>query len=516
MPLTNAQLRAEIDRLTQAMADRSKVPSHLPKFTGKRGEDVREWLFHVENACRINGVAIEDASTRLPGIAGSAMEKPASGWFLHWSSTTRNEEHTWGVFCEHVLHHFEALNYQSVLRERLQRLKQTADIETHNGDYSALIFLVEGMSVLDQVLNYARRAQSPDAQLRQAREPRDAERRHGSGGQVRGNPLRGRGAKNGIADALSRRPDLQPDTKFFHDLSVTSFDDTSFQLEMTEVTTDGDLVKDIKAEYAKDREIRAILAAINDRAESEKHRKFKQQRKKYRHYIEAKDLLWYQSPVDDAPPLVVPNSLKLRQRIIGECHESNYGGHPGAERATASESGLCFLDAVRMALAYLGRPSLVTLEMWDDFEEHHTRSMEYGVRRGDAVAFYEYLQGLDIPLDYDLLFRKRIKGSIPDINHFKKFVQTLPLGVYVTCAGDDILQHCIVIVISSPTEIQVLDGYDEAKSPPYTVQEFMDQEWIDSVRFMHLLSLAPQATSRHGKRPNRSEKNASKRLKLEL
>ncbi|KAG6613012.1 uncharacterized protein IUM83_11815 [Phytophthora cinnamomi] len=125
MPLTNAQLRAEIDRLTQAMADRSKVTSHLPKFTGKRGEDVRD-----------------------DGKAGI-------GWFLRWSSTTRNEEHTWGIFREHVLQHFEASNYQSVLRERLQRLKQTADIETYNSDYSALIFRVEGMSVLDQVLNYA-------------------------------------------------------------------------------------------------------------------------------------------------------------------------------------------------------------------------------------------------------------------------------------------------------------------------------------------------------------------------
>ncbi|KAJ8523407.1 hypothetical protein ON010_g17573 [Phytophthora cinnamomi] len=74
------------------------------------------------------------------------------------------------------------------------------------------------------------------------------------------------------------------------------------------------------------------MAAINDRAESENHRKSKQQRKKYRHYTKAKDLLWYQSPVDDVPRLVVPNSLKLRQRIIGECHESNYGDHPGAER----------------------------------------------------------------------------------------------------------------------------------------------------------------------------------------
>ncbi|KAE9038856.1 hypothetical protein PR002_g5787 [Phytophthora rubi] len=149
---TIAQLRAEIDRLNHAIAGRTRVPDNLPKFTGKRGEVVREWLFQIENACRINGILIEDTSTRLPGIAGSAMEKPASGWFLHWSSTTRNEENTWGIFREHVLQHFEASNYQAVLREKLQRLKQTADIETYNGEYSALIFRVEGMRTLDQVL----------------------------------------------------------------------------------------------------------------------------------------------------------------------------------------------------------------------------------------------------------------------------------------------------------------------------------------------------------------------------
>ncbi|RAW19702.1 hypothetical protein PC110_g23856, partial [Phytophthora cactorum] len=100
--------------------------------------------------------------------AGSAMEKPASGWFLHWSSTTREEEHMWGIFREHVLQHFEASNYQSVLREKLQRLKQTADIETYNGEYSALIFRVKGMSVLDQVLCYA---EATHTKLRQDREP---------------------------------------------------------------------------------------------------------------------------------------------------------------------------------------------------------------------------------------------------------------------------------------------------------------------------------------------------------
>ncbi|ETO84373.1 hypothetical protein F444_01706 [Phytophthora nicotianae P1976] len=137
------------------MAERTRVSGNLPRFTGKRGEDVREWLFQIEIACRINSIQIDDTNTRLPGIAGSAMDKPASGWFLHWSPTTRLEEHTWGIFREHVLRPFEASNYQAALREKLQRLKQKADIETYNGEYSALIFRVEGMSMLDQVLCYA-------------------------------------------------------------------------------------------------------------------------------------------------------------------------------------------------------------------------------------------------------------------------------------------------------------------------------------------------------------------------
>ncbi|RAW22844.1 hypothetical protein PC110_g20726 [Phytophthora cactorum] len=70
------------------------------------------------------------------------------------------------------------------------------------------------------------------------------------------------GAKNGIADVLSRRPDLQPKTKFFHDLSVMSFDDTSLSLAINEVTTDTKLVTNIKKAYVKDRDAQAIFAAI--------------------------------------------------------------------------------------------------------------------------------------------------------------------------------------------------------------------------------------------------------------
>ncbi|GMF35630.1 unnamed protein product [Phytophthora fragariaefolia] len=43
-----------------------------------------------------------------------------------------------------------------------------------------------------------------------------------------------RGAKNGVADALSRRPDLHPETKFFHNLRIPGFDPTSFTLAISE------------------------------------------------------------------------------------------------------------------------------------------------------------------------------------------------------------------------------------------------------------------------------------------
>ncbi|GMF48280.1 unnamed protein product [Phytophthora fragariaefolia] len=68
-----------------------------------------------------------------------------------------------------------------------------------------------------------------------------------------------RSAKNGITDALSRRPDLHPETKFFHDLRITGFDYTSFTLAISEVTSNPELVTNIKKAYLKDRETQASL-----------------------------------------------------------------------------------------------------------------------------------------------------------------------------------------------------------------------------------------------------------------
>ncbi|ETI29744.1 hypothetical protein F443_23138 [Phytophthora nicotianae P1569] len=126
------QLRAGITALqanNQAqrqppLESKARVPSGLPKFKAKRDDDVRQWLFQVETLCRINGHNATDDNYTLPWIAGTAMEEPASGWFLFWASKTPTDMQTWRRFTGDALAHFEASNYQAVLRQKLRELRR--------------------------------------------------------------------------------------------------------------------------------------------------------------------------------------------------------------------------------------------------------------------------------------------------------------------------------------------------------------------------------------------------------
>ncbi|GMF11564.1 unnamed protein product [Phytophthora lilii] len=138
------------------------------------------------------------------------------------------------------------------------------------------------------------------------------------------------GVKNGIADALSRRPDLKPETKEFHDLLVPSFNESSYQLCVIEIRPTSDLVNAIIEGYKKDNIIQDILRVIKKRSESPATRGVSG--KQYKVYFEEYSLLWYQGSTDETPRIVVPNILALKHRIFAEVHGSNYGGHPGMDR----------------------------------------------------------------------------------------------------------------------------------------------------------------------------------------
>ncbi|GMF28563.1 unnamed protein product [Phytophthora fragariaefolia] len=126
-----ADLRAELATLranrqvqpARPTETRPRVPSGLPKFKGKRGEDVRQWLFQVETLCRIHG---------HDGDNDNIHRRNCDGRPSIWVAS----------------------NYQAVLRQKLRQLRQLDDIEDYNGKYSALIFRVENLSAVDQVSYY--------------------------------------------------------------------------------------------------------------------------------------------------------------------------------------------------------------------------------------------------------------------------------------------------------------------------------------------------------------------------
>ncbi|OWZ08970.1 LOW QUALITY PROTEIN: hypothetical protein PHMEG_00018404 [Phytophthora megakarya] len=88
-------------------------------------------------------------------------------------------------------------------------------------------------------------------------------------------------------------------------------------MEISEVTADSDLIKKIKAIYRR-------TANLKPKAE-------RQHWKKYRCFTESNGLLRHQTAADDVPRVVAPEDVMLRYGIISECHDCNYGGHPGVE-----------------------------------------------------------------------------------------------------------------------------------------------------------------------------------------
>ncbi|KAE9148358.1 hypothetical protein PF006_g7035 [Phytophthora fragariae] len=82
------------------------------------------------------------------------------------------------------------------------------------------------------------------------------------------------------------------------------------------------------------------------------------------------------------------------------------------ERDSASEAGTCFVDAFRSALYYLGRPDLVTMEMWDAYEDTRLEAIQYGVSCDDVTEFFKHLQRHSVPLNYDvMLFQLQVPAS---------------------------------------------------------------------------------------------------------
>jgi hypothetical protein len=126
------------------------------------------------------------------------------------------------------------------------------------------------------------------------------------------------GRQNGLADALSRRPDY----------------------ELAHVTLVTSSVPDlIRAAYARDDMCVALLRALgsNELANSDKPLSARLRAGLHRYSVDD-GLLYYSTGAADTPRVVVPHDEDLKYRIIFEAHDTPLSGHLGREKTYGSVS----------------------------------------------------------------------------------------------------------------------------------------------------------------------------------
>ncbi|KAE9188408.1 hypothetical protein PF005_g20065 [Phytophthora fragariae] len=183
------------------------------------------------------------------------------------------------------------------------------------------------------------------------------------------------------------------------------------------------------------------------------------------------------------------------------------------ERDTASAAGTCFMDAFRSALYYLGQPNLVTMEMWDAFEDTRPPEIQNGVTREDITAFFKLLQRQSGPLDYDRLMVNLHSSSSANIETLHDVCKTLDAGAYLVSAGEDGIGHCFVVISHGPGKrLIALDSFDSKRDPPMVVIPLHYQQWIKHVKWICCIALKPGYQCRHGKRKSKTQRKGEKRL----
>ncbi|KAE9008195.1 hypothetical protein PR003_g17573 [Phytophthora rubi] len=153
------------------------------------------------------------------------------------------------------------------------------------------------------------------------------------------------GKNNILADALSRRPDYDPQTV----LDRQRIDDgdkdndhcvvrIASGINRTNASPEMDLRDEIVAAYADDAVYAGIVAYLRAPSDETQGALSRNTRNQIHRYHPDGDLLCYNVDKFDAPRVVVPNDDDLRARIIHEFHDSPMGAHLGREKTFAAVS----------------------------------------------------------------------------------------------------------------------------------------------------------------------------------
>ena len=133
------------------------------------------------------------------------------------------------------------------------------------------------------------------------------------------------GRLNVVADALSRRPDFEPDAQ-------PNSEDKPTVATLSVSVPSSSLLDDVRTAYAEDKDLLRLM----DHLVNPSSKSLKDLPAFYRsasdRYSTRNGLLYYTAVADDTPRVVVPAHHDLRLRIMYECHDAPTGGHRGIEK----------------------------------------------------------------------------------------------------------------------------------------------------------------------------------------
>ncbi|ETP53448.1 hypothetical protein F442_01646 [Phytophthora nicotianae P10297] len=222
-----------------------------------------------------------------------------------------------------------------------------------------------------------------------------------------------------------------------------------------------------------------------------------------------------------------PENLRSVVYLIHQVNQWRASGDPRSfnaynrqyfRGAGASETGLCFLESVRVACFDLGHPDLVYGCHWTNFCTEYAKDLSNGVVRAVIAAFFEFLRRQQVCLDYDVLLPNQLDVTITDGKILGRFAQSLQSGHYLVHAAHDLVEHCFTLVVNAREpgkllkKLEVLDGYGSDYNPPCYREVLLTLEWLSKVISIYRLVHKPYPAKKRRKTKTEKKREARSRM----
>ncbi|KAL3664299.1 hypothetical protein V7S43_010626 [Phytophthora oleae] len=100
------------------------------------------------------------------------------------------------------------------------------------------------------------------------------------------------------------------------------------------------------------------------------------------------------------------------------------------------------------------------------------------------------------------LLTKQQRQSMPSVVKMKDAVCKLPPGFCIANVAQDLIEHCVMLVVRGPTEpVMMYDDYNKKEDPPCNLEPLTHMEYLTKVYALHRVASPPL------KHPKKSKKN---------